>query len=455
MRKMTMKKLLLDVPSIFLLSATLLFGSFIPMISAVGEDRFEEQEDELSCTICYSPYTHESIIVQQDCYHTDNLHFCLPCSHSLVTTNNAQSCAVCRNPHYKIHDPRVRKDSYTYVHHRQTPLNHQEQEQLRRYLGSVGAHRISLKAAPDTIVRQCSSCNHAVEKDKVILELDCGHNLCLRDAAKLANNNKIVCPICKALPSTITDPLEMDAQNKIVLKYLQRAPTKEEATLLQKVRSSASLFQEHIAPERRVPITSKTAPTKSTREKKAPNQIAAEREKDPMKNRQDLRVVKGTYPLTAQSDEDTKLNKEHLPEHLDPQDWQVIIVPSQSGKENELARMRRVQEDSKTQKIVNRNSSSEKEEDLDEAQCPEILRGYSGDIIAGLCIGLLIGQEYDKPNRFTPKAVWLGYGGAALAAYSLIQKNNPGRPFKQKYAYRWAAGIAAGIAVHALLGSNK
>lgn len=136
--------------------------------------------------------------------------------------------------------------------------------------------------------------------------------------------------------------------------------------------------------------------------KKPARPVTPEGPEAPLKSKNGLRVITGTYPLTEQSSEDKQLN-----------------------------------------------------EDLDEATCPDLLKGYSGDLIGGLCLGLLIGQEYYEPNRFTPKPLWLAYGGAALGTYSLIKKNNPGRPFRANHAFRWATGVGAGIAVHALLGSKK
>lgn len=211
-------------------------------------------DDAPECPICFDTYTEHSIVIQFDCNQPANHHFCLTCASDHI--DHAKPCASCMNPHYTVHDPRIDKASCVYIHHRQTPLSAQEQQDLQAYLAKVGDHNLSQKPAPDTALRKCSVCKHEVAQNQVILELGCGHALCLNDAAQLVKANSHDCPICNNGPVSITDPLELNDQDEIVLKYLYRCPTKHEIDTLQTIRSckNIQLYQHHIALNRRVPI---------------------------------------------------------------------------------------------------------------------------------------------------------------------------------------------------------
>lgn len=440
------------MPAYAMLTLALLACTITPSLWAAGFETSEDAEAP-ACTVCCEDYTENSIIIQYDCNETNNPHFCLSCASKL------DKCPTCRNVNYKIHDPRVSKDSYERVHHRQKPLTASEQQALRAYLTKIGSHRISLKATPDTVVRLCATCNQTIEANNVIIELGCGHTFCLQDAVKVIRSHKNGCPVCKKGPITILDPIQKNDQNKIVLKYLLRAPTKEETEAIQKIRTCGHLVisQEHIPADRRVPVhvaPSRPAPTKKdTKDTVTPTkddtpEVPGEFTEDftpeefklnfgHVKNdHPDLPILKGAYPLQDLSEDDMRLNKQ-LPNHLDPKEWQVVIL-----EDGSLARIKRAQRLTAYPTTLGGLE-----------QGSELLKGYRGDILAGLLVGLLVGQDVHKPDRFTPKPSWLLYGATAVGAYALLNKANPNRTFKPKHALRWATGIGAGIAAHAILGS--
>ncbi len=445
-----MKKLFIT-----LLGVAVLFGSITPSLWATGPrahtHEVEEEDEGTGCPICMTAYTPDSIVIQFDCQQKVNHHYCLDCVNAMDLANPMdKACPTCRST-YKVHDPRVNKNSYAYVHHRQKPLNVQEQNKLRAYLMR---HTPSTKPAPDTVLRKCSASQQEVDKGHIIIELGCGHNLSLEEALKAARN-KHQCPTCRK-PMKIIDPLQKDGNDQVILKYLQRAPTKKESMSLQKIRSAASdLFQEHIPVERRVSATSKVAPKQTkknvtfdipddeddTIDGMTPDEF---RKKFGLKQG-NLRVLPDLYPIKDLTKEDAQLNK-LLPKHLDPRDWQVVVI--NTGKREELACMKRAH------RLPSRHSNSKVphfHETTEEDTAPEFLKGSTGDLLGGLCLGLLVGRDYNKPDRFTPKSTWLVYSAAGLGAYTLVKKANPERSFELKQALCWAAGIGAGIAANAML----
>jgi hypothetical protein len=462
-----MKKFSLPLSLVLMLQGASVVTVLTPTLWAGHShtDNYQDEETATECPVCLEPYTPESIIIQFDCNQPTNHHYCLSCASHL------KQCALCRHERFKVHDPRVRKDSYTYVHHRQKPLSAAEQQQLRTYLSQFKRDRISLKAAPDTIKRHCADCNHEVSTENIIIESDCGHNLCMKDALRAVNGKKPQCPTCKKGSLTIIDPLQKNERDQIVLSYLQRTPTKEETDQLKRIRATARLFQEHIPAAKRVTIATKPVPQRpETPRNNAPFTPSFSTPEIPevflkdltpeeyqknfggkQQERQDLRIVPGRYPLVELNDDDISLNK-HLPKHLNPRDWQVVIVETRDGKGEELGRMKREKPISDYPKPLITLPSIKGSFTLP-IPPTDFFKGKSGDILAGLCVGLLVGQEYHKPDRFTPKASWLLYGAAAGGAYTLVRKANPQRPLKPKHVARWAAGMGAGIAAHALLGS--
>ena len=441
---------LLNKPLYKLLFAALLFNPLAIGLLAHppgGSHASYEEINNPDCALCCYPLDKDSIIIQLDCEEIVTHNYHLNCANDLMKSNLQKKCPECRKS-FKIHDPRVNRNSYARVHHQHKALNPSEQALLREFLGRVGSRRISRSRTPDTFKRTCVGCKNEVAAGNVVIQFTCGHSACLYDAIKLASRSG-GCPQCHQ-GITIMDPIKKVGTGQTTLIYQHRAPTDSESAQINQLRSCAHIgvAQEHIAVNQRVPVvktrTSTPEPSKSGKGQtrpQIPQEILDEMtDEDYLHNfghrapKAKLPPAEFEFPDIELTEDDIALNM-HLPADLDPREWQIIVL-----EDGNLALAKR------TKKL----SSWDTDGELD-FQVSELFKGYNGDILAGGLFGLLIGGELGNPKpSMAQRALYLP---ALYVGYSLLKKANPGRKFKMEQAMRWGAGIGAGVLVHQLIKS--
>ncbi len=353
--------------------------------------------EPVECTICLEEYTKDTIVLQLDCNQKKHHHMCLDCAKKQITTNeqicnehhrhtNHLTCPLCRAP-FRLHDPRIDRTSYQKIHHVYRPLTSKEQKDLSWVLQRVP---LSKRRSPEAIDRACHACQVEHEAE-LLVRFTCSHAVCLNKALSWAASGS--CQVCNE-PLRLVDPLR--GPDRIKLLYQARRPSREELTILHKLRSMVPLYQEHIPYHQRVPVS----------------------------NPASLPVLSETYPNLPPTNEDKELNAAYLPAHLSPQDWQVVLQPNGTLA---LARRARTlpQRPQPSPKKSPSYTSSE--------------NNLGRNLLIGIACGFLIGPEFDKKGTRLRRAYPFALG---FSAYSIYETSPSER---LKAAGIWTIGLLGGI----------
>lgn len=375
-----MTKLRLQTLLTVLLAATAVSSTVAPRLYAA---------DAPQCTICMDEYTKDDIIVQYDCGVTptngNHGHNHLACAEQLV--RRASKCPVCMLPanangKLKIHDPRG-------------PNKAQPTRSLSRNRGRNGRNQ-----------------------------------WLIRGGAKAGD----------------------------AIKHRSKPLTQQEATLLNKLLASQNTqVSKKAVPQ---PILGRPKKKKKVKPSYRPDMPQvnsfniSEWPKELLKNmtdeeyelnfgqkRSNLPIAPGTYSdALGVNKEDVRLNSQHLPPHLNPREWQVIMQPN-----GNLARMKREKRLSQWPPAGLYTSGNLE-------QLTELVKGYNGDIMVGALFGLLIGPEFTDTKP--PLINRMLYIPAAYGGYKLLESMNPNRTWKPKHASRIAAGVGIGAGIHYLINNR-
>lgn len=428
-----------------------LLESTFAMGPSKGPNQNDKEENVIACPVCLEPYTKDTIAIQLDCKQQVVHHICLECINSLPA--NMRQCPLCRE-NLVIHDPRIEK-SYTQIHHRVEPLETDQAEKLKKCIDFT-IH--STKPTPDSPMRVCAACKVEADPKEVVIQFASG-SCCLNHALDYAKKEKRA---TSKLPIMI-DPVKLDDKGGIRFVYKQRSPTASELALIEKLRSSTvvEIRQNHIPETLRIPLTNNTqAPKPAPKPVKRASaaQVAPVTPIMPIPQeylatlsdaertlntgpKYDLPIAQEPFPLEGITDEDMRLNR-HLPSHLSPLEWQVVIRQTGDYKTGPivLERARRVH---KLEQLPS-----------EEIAAPTLFQGYRGGMLAGLWLGLLAGQELPMAEKAEPHELWgrrALYGPAALATYSLLKHANSTKKCTKEQLIGTGVGFAGGMLLHYLL----